>query len=149
MSIIAKFAIATTTFVTALTVLACGPTPIAHAVAGEVLDGTYKIVIKGGTVLDEWDVSPQCSDDDVYLDCTAKVAGDDIRGTARYLGGYGWRLIVEGKVPICADNRSTNGAMVFDWDSKRLQGTVMMAQYRSCGDGSNPTNTLPFRLVED
>lgn len=109
--------------------------PLAEAVEGEVLEGEFTLVsLRDGTILDRWRISPECGDDEPYVGCEATISGDKTHGTAQYLGQYSWRLIREGK---CA-------GMVFDWNSKRRTGEVLLARYCDTGGAS----TIPFKMVE-
>jgi hypothetical protein len=129
-------------------VLATVAAPLAGAAPGEIIEGGYKLVGQNGTQLDHWDISPRCSQP--TIDCLADISSQvGVNGTAHYRGATTgiWRL------KATCQSAPMVARLWVGWpstgDSKKLIGTVLTAAYRSCHDGSNPSKTIPFKLVKD
>jgi hypothetical protein len=135
----------------AVTVVACAfgmsSTPMASGSTDGILNGTYDVVATGSNnTMDRWVISTNCTE--LAKGCEATIESSWVGGVANYQGFNTWLLTLKGVVPVCPDKTTTKGVMVFQWNSRTLQGQLSSMQAGPCQMTRPGESKTPFTLVK-
>jgi hypothetical protein len=121
--------------------------PTASGSADGILNGTYDVVATGSNnTMDRWVISTNCTE--LAKGCEATIESSWVGGVANYQGFNTWSLTLKGVVPVCPDKTTTKGVMVFQWNSRTLQGQLSSMQAGPCQMTRPGESKTPFALVK-